>query len=246
MRKRFAAALLAAFALTGTAQATTTFALTGGDGVNGTFGNARTFASGGINVRVSAWRATPNAGGFTWTVASSYLGRFGNGLGATSTGDNNGANNLHTIDNHDGVEFLLFQFDRNVRIAGATLNTYSVAGSSDNDAYVSTGMTALPWTSTINLATNAAITTALISNGMSIKNASGNPAVRSFAAYTQTGNIWLIGADFFNTDGADGFKLTNLIVTPAVPEPATWAMMLAGFGAVGAAVRRRRPTAALA
>jgi outer membrane lipoprotein-sorting protein len=29
------------------------------------------------------------------------------------------------------------------------------------------------------------------------------------------------------------------VVTPAVPEPATWAMMLAGFGLTGAAMRRR-------
>lgn len=32
----------------------------------------------------------------------------------------------------------------------------------------------------------------------------------------------------------------------AVPEPATWGLMLVGFGLVGAAVRRRRPTAVLA
>ena len=31
--------------------------------------------------------------------------------------------------------------------------------------------------------------------------------------------------------------------TPGVPEPATWAMMIGGFGLVGAAMRRRRPTA---
>ncbi|MEH3104595.1 MAG: choice-of-anchor K domain-containing protein [Sphingomonas phyllosphaerae] len=30
------------------------------------------------------------------------------------------------------------------------------------------------------------------------------------------------------------------IVTPAVPEPATWAMMLAGFGVIGMAMRRRK------
>ncbi|MBA2466428.1 MAG: PEPxxWA-CTERM sorting domain-containing protein, partial [Sphingomonas sp.] len=29
----------------------------------------------------------------------------------------------------------------------------------------------------------------------------------------------------------------------AVPEPATWAMMLIGFGATGAAMRRRRKVA---
>ena len=46
-----------------------------------------------------------------------------------------------------------------------------------------------------------------------------------------------------------GFDIDNLrfgvqgqvIVMPSVPEPATWAMMIAGFGLVGFAMRRRRP-----
>ena len=33
--------------------------------------------------------------------------------------------------------------------------------------------------------------------------------------------------------------------TPAVPEPATWAMMLIGFGAMGVSLRRRRRTSTL-
>ncbi|MBS0478382.1 MAG: PEPxxWA-CTERM sorting domain-containing protein [Proteobacteria bacterium] len=32
-------------------------------------------------------------------------------------------------------------------------------------------------------------------------------------------------------------------VTPGVPEPATWAMMIMGFGAIGFAIRRRRDVA---
>lgn len=36
----------------------------------------------------------------------------------------------------------------------------------------------------------------------------------------------------------------NIIVTPGVPEPATWAMMLMGFGAIGGALRRRKTVAA--
>ena len=35
---------------------------------------------------------------------------------------------------------------------------------------------------------------------------------------------------------------TSAAVTAAVPEPATWAMMIAGFGAVGLALRGRRQT----
>ena len=35
-------------------------------------------------------------------------------------------------------------------------------------------------------------------------------------------------------------RLDSLPVTPAVPEPASWALLIAGFGLTGAAMRRRR------
>lgn len=43
-------------------------------------------------------------------------------------------------------------------------------------------------------------------------------------------------------DNAQGDRYTNYAfrLDNAVPEPATWAMMLIGFGAVGAAMRRRK------
>lgn len=67
------------------------------------------------------------------------------------------------------------------------------------------------------------------------------------------------GSQFFITDGA----INTLVVSgmagsaasysgtvnyalQAVPEPATWAMMIAGFGIVGSAMRRRRATVAFA
>lgn len=54
------------------------------------------------------------------------------------------------------------------------------------------------------------------------------------------------GAFKFGFSSADGrtIYLDNLkiSVTPSVPEPATWAMMLIGFGAMGVSLRRRRRT----
>jgi hypothetical protein len=40
----------------------------------------------------------------------------------------------------------------------------------------------------------------------------------------------------------NSFEIDKLAVKPAVPEPATWAMMLVGFGGVGFAMRRRKMT----
>jgi hypothetical protein len=55
------------------------------------------------------------------------------------------------------------------------------------------------------------------------------------------------GQTTFTTDGQHG--LSHLVffgTQTAVPEPATWAMMLLGFGGIGIAMRRRRRTLAKA
>jgi hypothetical protein len=59
------------------------------------------------------------------------------------------------------------------------------------------------------------------------------------------------GADFVVLDYPQGWSNAALYTTgtgtPGVPEPATWAMMLVGFGAAGAALRRgRRKTGLIA
>lgn len=45
------------------------------------------------------------------------------------------------------------------------------------------------------------------------------------------------------TTGGNGAYTGTLSFAPGVPEPATWAMMLMGFGAVGFSMRRRRQPA---
>ncbi len=45
-------------------------------------------------------------------------------------------------------------------------------------------------------------------------------------------------------NGASGVGVDTMLWSPAVPEPATWAQMIAGFGLLGLAMRRRRALAA--
>lgn len=63
------------------------------------------------------------------------------------------------------------------------------------------------------------------------------------------GSARYVRLDLFNNYG-DQYSWTGLsevqFVSSAVPEPASWAMMIIGFGAVGYALRRRRRIAALA
>ncbi|WP_082472575.1 PEPxxWA-CTERM sorting domain-containing protein [Sphingomonas sp. Leaf357] len=38
----------------------------------------------------------------------------------------------------------------------------------------------------------------------------------------------------------NGSRLSNLVLSDAVPEPATWSMMITGFGLIGGLTRYRR------
>ena len=75
---------------------------------------------------------------------------------------------------------------------------------------------------------------------------------------SQTFNAQMNGSNRFGVEAVDGATLTGLTITSsngfgsltqlriapgtfgAVPEPSTWALMLVGFGAIGASMRRRR------
>ena len=78
----------------------------------------------------------------------------------------------------------------------------------------------------------------------------GVGGVNDFQTVTLSGwnNLTSVVISGMDANGNFGdYAIDNLIVnaTPGVPEPAAWAMMLAGFGLVGATLRRRS-TAALA
>lgn len=75
-------------------------------------------------------------------------------------------------------------------------------------------------------------------------------------SFTALGNLRLVGFDptpgsfFFTAQGNNITSFSSALVadpvTPSVPEPATWAMMIVGFGLVGGAMRRRKTTVAFA
>ena len=74
-------------------------------------------------------------------------------------------------------------------------------------------------------------------NGSQVLN-SQNPIVTFlFSGLDQT----LVGG-FRMTSTQNAFEIDNISVD-AVPEPATWAMMLLGFGAIGFSIRRRKSNA---
>jgi hypothetical protein len=72
-------------------------------------------------------------------------------------------------------------------------------------------------------------------------------ALPSFGTYNYYDFVEISHVNGSNqTDNNDNFLLTSLTGTLAVPEPATWVMMLIGFGAVGFMLRGRKQAGALA
>jgi hypothetical protein len=101
-----------------------------------------------------------------------------------------------------------------------------------------------------NSTTNGEQWTVWGSNTAGVLGSATLPAIRTQVAQgtNEATNLALTGGfryyDFVSTSQSDGqnFLITSLTVTP-VPEPAGWALMILGFGGIGAAIRRRRSMA---
>jgi hypothetical protein len=84
-----------------------------------------------------------------------------------------------------------------------------------------------------------ALTASIVGNAFSVAVSGTLFASTGFAVRDYSWNLWPrtgVGAGTLVTD----FSPDNGMLAAAVPEPASWAMMLSGLGAAGAALRRRR------
>lgn len=182
-----------------------------------------------LKVRASAWTINGSK------IYNSYLGSYANGLGVTSDPED-GSNLTHVIDNQTEKDFVLLQFSAPVLLTAVTTSAYKLGSVADADFTIGYGNVGFNWNTTINLegANASTLNTLLkqtpISSSGGTRNLTGG----------QASNLWLVAASLTNPDGKiDGFKLTSVGVASVVPEPATWMMMILGFGLVGAAIRRR-------
>lgn len=202
-----------------------------------------------IELRVTGW----SFDGFK--VRDSFVGLFSAGLGVTSGDDNGGKSGQHTVDNESRWDFLIFQFDRPVNLDQAKFTPFQITDtntnkrkSGDTDATIAIGDASIPWTQQLALnETTISSLNAFFSNGFLTSLGSTSTNTRTIYSGDAFSGLWLIGAANPNPDKRfDSFKLSNLAVTvaavSAVPEPATWAMMMVGLGMIGFSMRRRQST----
>lgn len=225
------AALLAAASLIASAASAETFNFdTGGSNSSNNYGNVRTFVgSNGTKVEVTGYSVT-----FGGTLSTGYVGQYaGYGLGVTDTAEDGSAPG-HTIDNSGRYDFLVLQFQSAVNVTQLGLTAWG-----DTDISWAVGTTATAFNSTLSFANWSAVDAAFnafqASNGNSMSDGSGFTRSTPGGA---SGNLFFISAGMPNPDqSSDYVKLKTLT---AVPEPASWAMMIGGLAVVGSAMRRRK------
>jgi hypothetical protein len=212
-----------------------------------------------LQVRVTAWSTAGTSN--SSTVKNGTINVYTNGLGVTSTGESTSSPH-HTADNLTQSDFLIFQFNQPVELETARLTTYNMgSGRFDGDLTYAVGSNPTNWTTNPlpNTTTYAQLAT-IFGNSFTASNvastSSQTTSTRLLNPTNNVGNMWLIGASFKNPAEncgrntnqlcLDGFKLSQITVRTAVPEPASWLMMILGFGFIGHSLRRRKVMAAIA
>lgn len=220
-----------------------------------------------LTVTAQGWNATKGTGS-AYTLTREYVGQYQGGLGVTtSANDVNGDYGLHQADNVGGtlgsssVDFVLLTFSQAVTLSSLTRNSYGTptgpnyATAYDND--FSYGSLAAAPTDGGSWATLPAT----IFNPTNSSGCAGSSCLNKTQSLSPTSvasTRWIVAASFVSNYGGDGnvdaFKLASINAfyeyppppITAVPEPATWAMTILGFGLIGGQLRRGRRTRGIA
>jgi hypothetical protein len=180
------------------------------------FGASNYFGGGAITVAPGVtWSSTnaSNQGGSVFGYDGSY------GFGGNGSSDGVSLVGLNDSSDAYGVaDFMTFSFDKPVASVGAVLNWVGSNAPVTIAAYSASG-------SLLDMLT-------LSSGGANLQTPDA-----FYGFQEKTNDI----ASFVLTDGyVAAIGAINVGSVSAVPEPATWAVMLAGFGGVGAALRQAR------
>jgi len=186
-----------------------TIDMQGNTATSGTYGNVRTFTTGGVSVNASAFSRT-SAG--AWSTA--YLGSYGGGLGVTDSSED-GSSTTHTVDNTGRNNYVLFEFSQQVLVDSAFLG------------YVVTDSDMTVWIGNVNNAftSHQTLSDAFLSGlGFTEVNTTTSTSARTadINAGGLRGNILVIAAQVDDTSPEDYFKIANLTVcVPAGPTNAS-------------------------
>jgi hypothetical protein len=181
-----------------TAGAAVTFDFSGNTALDGTDGNIRTFTSGSLSVKASAFSRDKSTG--AWAAA--YVGSYSGGLGVTDSSEGTGANNQHTVDNSGRDNYVLFEFSESVIVDSAFLG-YVVG---DSDVTVWIGSTANPFINHLTL--SDAVLTSLGFTEVNL--GAGSTRTADFNNGEIAGNVLVISAKKGDSD--DYFKIEKLKV----------------------------------
>lgn len=186
--------------------------------------------------------AVPASAQVTGTLASGG----NNFLTLSSTGLSNGSTSVATL-----VGGTVYNSDRpfaDIPAGSVFGNNFLAAGPSSNGAATlaftaATSYLSFLWGSpdlynslTIN-STSGSQTFTAQSLGFPVTN--GNQSVSQYVRFQASAGTLINSVTFNNVPSQDAFESANFSIT-AVPEPATWAMMLIGFGGMGLMMRRRK------
>ena len=220
-------------------------------------GNSKTYSQtvGGslLQLKATAWSifTTPEPD----VVTNAFLGSYTSsdptkgGLGITNRGETSTSPD-HSVDNSGTyIDFVMFQFDRAVDLDSFYVGWVN-GSASDADATIRYGDLGIAWnasSTTLNNTLKDKPVTTL--DALMVGSFPSNVAAPISIGWrndvtpgTQLAKTWIISSSSATNSGTDYFKLKTLSITayPPVPEPATWMMMIVGFGAIGGAMRRRR------